>query len=234
MSKARINLRFCYRQIRFIALTLGRTNLKTYRTPRLGSEEQFMKNRKLIIYLIIGAVLFFSQNTTASAYENIVDFILHASPGSPASTIPDDFLRSGSDDDYGYAYEGYIEGFKIICRTKNGRVKSVHAQKQFNTADLSTEHTYYNILGNVLNKLIKKYNGTLVNEKGRGESTDKVPYDFGEYCYYTALRGEGKTIKSKDFNLGFWYDLGIWKRCDNDKYNSSNPGTVIIEFKPTS
>ena len=169
-----------------------------------------MKNRTLIIlYLIIGMVLFFPQlNTTASAYENIVDFILKASPGSPSSTIPDDFLRSGSDDDYGYAYEGYIEGFKIICRTKNGRVKSVHAQKQFNPADLSTEHTYYNILGNVLNKLIKKYNGTLVNEKGRGESTDKVPYDFGEYCYYTALRGEGKTIKSKFF-LSFTF-LTLW------------------------
>jgi len=173
-------------------------------------------------------------NSRAWASEKIADFILRVNPGVPATAISEDFIRSGSDDDYGYAFEGYVDGFKIICRTKNGKVKSVHAQKQFNTADLSAEHTYYNILGNVLSKLLKKFSGTLVNEKGRGESTDKVPYDFGEYCYYTALKGEGKTIKSREFNLGFWYDLGIWKRCDNDKYNSSNPASVIIEFKPVN
>jgi hypothetical protein len=189
----------------------------------------------IIIYAVVLFVFFLPQfNSAASAFDNIADFILKAYPGASASAIPEDFLRSGSDDDYGYAYEGYIDGFKIICRTKNGKVKSIHAQKQFNTSDLSAEHTYYNLLGSVLSKLMKRYNGTLFIEKGRGETTDKVPYDFGEYCYYTALKGEGKTIKSKDFNLGFWYDLGIWKRCDNDKYNSSNPGTVIIEFKPTS
>lgn len=54
----------------------------------------------------------------------------------------------------------------------------------------------------------------------------------GEYCYFTALSGEGKTIKTKDFNLCFLFELGIWKRCDNDKYNSSSPAKVIIEFKP--
>jgi hypothetical protein len=189
----------------------------------------------MITFAIVGLMLFFSQfNSTASAYENIADFILKVNPGAPATAMPEDFLRSGSDDEYGYAYEGYIDGYKIICRTKNGRVKSVHAQKEFNTADHSAEHAYYNILGVVLNKLIKKYNGALFNEKGRGESTDRMPYEFGEYCYYTALRGEGKTIKTKEFNLGFWFDLGIWKRCDNDKYNSSNPGKVIIEFKPAN
>jgi hypothetical protein len=191
---------------------------------------------KIVMIIFAGAMmLFFPQlNSTALAYENIVDFILKVNPGASASAISDDFLRTGNDDDYGYAYEGYISGFKIICRTKNGKVKSVHAQKQFNTADLSAEHAYYNILGNVLSKLMKKYNGELFNEKGRGESTDKVPFDYGEYCYYTALKGEGKTIKTKDFNLGFWYDLGIWKRCDNDKYNSSTPATIIIEFKPAN
>jgi len=173
-------------------------------------------------------------NSTALAYERIVNFILNASPGSPASAIPEEFIRSGSDDDYGFAYEGYLDGFKIICRSKGGKVKTIHAQKQFSTSDLTAEHTYYNILGSVLSKLIKKYNGTLVSEKGRGETTDKVPYEFGDYCFFTALRGEGKTIKSKEYNLGFWYDLGIWKRCDNDKYNSSIPATVIIEFKPTN
>jgi hypothetical protein len=189
----------------------------------------------MIIFAIAGMMMFLLQlNSTALAYENIVDFILKVNPGLPATVIPEDFLRSGSDDDYGYAYEGYIDGFKIICRTKNGRVKLVHAQKEFNTADFSAEHAYYNILGNVLSKLIKKYNGSLLNEKGRGESTDKMPYDFGEYCYYTTLKGEGKTIRIKDFNLGFWFDLGSWKRCDNDKYNSSNPGKVIIEFKPAN
>jgi hypothetical protein len=189
----------------------------------------------LIIFAITGMIMFFSQfNSTAFASEKIVDFILKVNPGAPATAIPEDFLRSGSDDDYGYAYEGYIDGFKIICRAKSGRVKSVHAQKEFNTADYSAEHTYYNILGNVLSKLMKKYNGTLFVEKGRGESTDKMPYDFGEYCYYTTLRGEGKTIKTKEFNLGFWFDLGSWKRCDNDKYNSSNPGKVIIEFVPAN
>jgi hypothetical protein len=189
----------------------------------------------MITFAIAGMIMLSPQFSSPSfAFEKIVDFILKANPGAPASAIPEDFLKSGTDDDYGYAYEGYIDGFKIICRTKNGKVKSIHAQKQFNTSDLSAEHTYYNILGNVLNKLMKRYNGTLFNEKGRGETTDKVPYDFGEYCYYTALKGEGKTIKSKEFNLGFWYDLGIWKRCDNDRYNGSNPGTVIIEFKPVS
>ena len=189
----------------------------------------------MIIYAVAGMVLFSPQfSSTSFAFEKIVDFILKANPGAQASAIPEDFIKSGSDDDYGYAYEGYIDGFKIICRTKSGKVKSLHAQKEFNTSDVSAEHTYYNILGNALGKLMKRYNGTLFVEKGRGESTDKVPYDFGEYCYYTALKGEGKTIKSKEFNLGFWYDLGIWKRCDNDKYNGSNPGTVIIEFKPAS
>ena len=173
-------------------------------------------------------------HSISSAEESIADFILRVNPGASANSIPEDFLRSGSDDDYGYAYEGYVNGFKVVCRAKNGIVKLVHAQKQFNTADLSAEHTYFGILGKVLSKFIKKYNGTLVTEKSRGESTNKVPYDFGEYCYYTALKGEGKTIKSKEFNLGFWYDLGMWKRCDNDKYNSSNPGTVIIEFKPVN
>ncbi len=188
-----------------------------------------------IIFAVVGMTLLFLKfNSAALAYENISDFILKVNPGAQASTIPEDFLRSGSDDEYGYAYEGYIDGYKIICRAKNGRVKSVHAQKEFNTADLSTQHAYNNILGNVLVKLMKKYNGTLFIEKGRGESTDKMPYEFGEYCYYTALRGEGKTIKTKEFNLGFWFDLGIWKRCDNDKYNSSNPGKVIIEFKPAN
>ncbi|PKN77252.1 MAG: hypothetical protein CVU52_01340 [Deltaproteobacteria bacterium HGW-Deltaproteobacteria-10] len=188
-----------------------------------------------IIFAVVGMTLLFLQlNSAASAYDNISDFILKVNPGAQASAIPEDFLRSGSDDEYGYAYEGYIDGYKIICRAKNGRVKSVHAQKEFNTADLSTQHAYNNILGNVLVKLMKKYNGTLFIEKGRGESTDKMPYEFGEYCYYTALRGEGKTIKTKEFNLGFWFDLGIWKRCDNDKYNSSNSGKVIIEFKPAN
>lgn len=190
----------------------------------------------MIIVFVSALTMFLSPllTSTSLANENIVNFILRVNPGAAASAIPDDFIRSGSDDDYGYAYEGYIDGFKIICRTKSGVIKLVHAQKQFNTADLSAEHTYFNLLGKVLNKLIKKYNGTLVTEKGRGESTNKVPHDFGEYCYYTALKGEGKTIKSNEFNLGFWYDLGIWKRCDNDKYNSSNPGTVIIEFKPVN
>jgi hypothetical protein len=189
----------------------------------------------IIIFAVVGMISFIPQlNSIALAHENIVDFVLKVNPGAPAAAIPEDFLRTGNDDDYGYAYEGYVAGFKIICRTKNGKVKSVHAQKQFNTADLSAEHVYYDILGNVLNKLIKKYNGVLFNEKGRGESTDKVPFDYGEYCYYTALKGEGKTIKAKDFNLGFWYDLGIWKRCDNDKYNSSTPATIIIEFKPAN
>ena len=191
--------------------------------------------RSMIIFAIVGMMLFSSQlNFTASAHENITDFILKVNPGAASTAIPEDFLRSGSDDEYGYAYEGYVDGFKIVCRAKNGRVKSVHAQKDFNTADFSAEHAYYNILGNVLNKLIKKYNGTLFIEKGRGESTDKMPYEFGEYCYYTTLRGEGKTIKSKEFNLGFWFDLGTWKRCDSDQYNSSNPGKVIIEFKPVN
>lgn len=195
-----------------------------------------MKIRKHLIILALFGMMLFSPpfNNPAFAYEKIVDFMLRAYPGAPSSVIPDDFIKSGSEDDYGYAHEGYLDGFKIICRTKGGRVKSLHAQKQFNTGDLSAEHTYFNILGSVLNKLIRRYSGTLVNEKGRGESTDKVPYDYGEYCYYTALKGEGKTIKSKDFKLGFWYDLGIWKRCDNNSYNSSNPGTVIIEFKPTN
>ncbi len=195
-----------------------------------------MKNKTIIVSgLLLAALLLAPQvNSPAWASEKIADFILKVNPGSPAAAIPEDFIRSGSDDDYGFAFEGYIDGFKIICRAKNGKVKSVHAQKQFNTADLSAEHTYYNILGIVLNKLMKKFSGTLVKEKGRGESTDKVPYDFGEYCYYTALKGEGKTIKSREFNLGFWYDLGIWKRCDNDKYNSSSPASVIIEFKPAN
>ncbi|PKN19012.1 MAG: hypothetical protein CVU71_09535 [Deltaproteobacteria bacterium HGW-Deltaproteobacteria-6] len=193
-----------------------------------------MKFKRLMIISVISGLMLFSPLHCIAAFANekMVDFILKTYPGGSASLIPEDFFKSGSDDDYGYAYEGYIDGFKIICRTKGGKIKSVHAQKQFNTGDLSAEHTYFNILGGVLNKLIKKYNGTLVNEKGRGENTDKVPYDYGEYCYYTALKGEGKTIKSKDFKLGFWYDLGIWKRCDNDGYNSSNPGNVIIEFRP--
>jgi len=187
----------------------------------------------MIIFAVCGMMLFFFQlHSQAWADEKIVDFILRVNPGAPASAIPEDFMRSGSDDDYGYAYEGYIDGFKIICRAKSGRVKSVHAQKEFNVSDFTSEHVYYNILGGVLNKLMKKYNGTLFQEKGRGESTDKIPHDFGEYCYYTTLRGEGKTIKSKDYSLGFWFDLGSWKRCDNDKYNSSNPAKVIIEFKP--
>jgi len=189
----------------------------------------------LIIFAAVVMVLCGSRiNSDASAYDRFVDFILKVHPGAPAAAIPDDFLRSGSDDEYGFAYEGYLDGFKIICRAKSGRIKSVHAQKEFNTADYSAEHTYYNILGNVLVKLIKKYNGALFNEKGRGESTDKMPYEFGEYCYFTTLRGEGKTIKTKEFDFGFWFDLGTWKRCDNDKYNSSNPGKVIIEFKPVN
>lgn len=192
------------------------------------------KNRVLILLITIMMLFFSLSASNILAYEKITDFILKASPGAAVGAIPDDFLRSGSDDDYGYAYEGYIDGFKIICRTKGGRIKSVHAQKEFNTSDYMAEHTYYNILGNALVKLMKKYNGTLFIEKGRGESTDRMPHDFGEYCYYTTLRGEGKTIKAKEFNLGFWFDLGSWKRCDNDKYNSSNPGKVIIEFKPVS
>jgi hypothetical protein len=180
------------------------------------------------------ALCFWQSNSTAQAFDNMADFVLKVNPGAQASSIPDDFLRSGSDDEYGYAYEGYVDGYKIICRTKAGRVKSVHAQKEFNTSDYSAEHAYYNILGSVLTRLIKKYNGTLFTEKGRGESTDRMPYDFGEYCYFTTLRGEGKTIKTKDSSLGFWFDLGSWKRCDNDKYNSSNPGKVIIEFKPAN
>jgi len=184
--------------------------------------------------MAILAIMLFSPafGKLAGADEKIIDFILKAYPDGPAAAIPEDFLRSGSDSDYGYAHEGYIDGFKIICRTKGGIIKSLHAQKQFNTGDLSAEHTYYNILGGVLAKLMKKYNGTLINEKGRGESTDKVPYDYGEFCYYTALKGAGKTIKSKDYKLGFWYDLGVWKRCDNYSYNGSNPGNVIIEFRP--
>lgn len=195
-----------------------------------------MKHKRYIIVLAILGIMLLSPpfNHTALANEKIVDFILKVYPGGPATLIPDDFFKSGSDDDYGYAHEGYIDGFKIICRTKSGKIKSVHAQKQFNTGDMSAEHAYFNILGSVLTKLIKRYGGTLVNEKGRGENTDKVPYDYGEYCYYTALKGEGKTIKSKEFNLGFWYDLGIRKRCDNDGYNGSNPGTVIIEFRPSN
>jgi hypothetical protein len=194
-----------------------------------------MKYKTSMIIFAIAGMLFLSQlNSAVFAYDNIADFVLKVNPGAPVAAIPDDFLRSGSDDDYGYAYEGYIDGFKIICRAKNGRIKSVHAQKEFNTSDLSAEHAYYNILGNVLTKLLNKYNGTLYNEKGRGENTDKMPYEFGEYCYYTSLRGEGKTIKTKDYNLGFWFDLGIWKRCDNDKYNSSSPAKLIIEFKPAN
>jgi hypothetical protein len=110
----------------------------------------------------------------------------------------------------------------------------LHAQKQFNTGDISAEHTYNNIMGSVLAKLLKKYNGTLVNEESRGESTNKVPYDYGEYCYYTTLKGAGKTIKSKGYQLGFWYDLGVWKRCDNYGYNGANPGNVILEFRPSN
>jgi len=194
-----------------------------------------MKHKRMIIFVSAAIIsLSIMLHSISSAEESIADFILRVNPGASANSIPEDFLRSGSDDDYGYAYEGYVNGFKVVCRAKNGIVKLVHAQKQFNTADLSAEHTYFGILGKVLSKFIKKYNGTLVTEKSRGESTNKVPYDFGEYCYYTALKGEGKTIKSKEFNLGFWYDLGMWKRCDNDKYNSSNPGTVIIEFKPVN
>lgn len=193
------------------------------------------RKASLIILGILGMILFSSPvNSAASASDKIADFILKVHPGGPSSFIPDDFIKSGTDEDYGYAYEGYIDGFKIICRTKSGKIKSVHAQKQFNTGDLSAEHAYFNILGSVLGKLMKKYNGTLINEKGRGESTDKVPYDYGDYCYYTALKGEGKAIKSKEYRLGFWYDLGIWKRCDNDSYNSSTPGTVIIEFRPAN
>jgi hypothetical protein len=194
-----------------------------------------MRCKTAIIILAACGALFFSQSASmAVAYDNIADFILRVNPGASVAAIPDDFLRSGSDNEYGYAYEGYIDGYKIVCRAKNGRVKSVHAQKEFNTSDFSTEHAYYNILGSVLARLMKKYNGTLFSEKGRGESTDRMPYDFGEYCYYTTLRGEGKTIKTKDSNLGFWFDLGSWKRCDNDRYNSSNPGRVIIEFKPVN
>lgn len=195
-----------------------------------------MKLKTFTFACALAAVISFLPQliSTSLAYEKIANFIINASPGSPASAIPEDFIRSGSDDDYGFAYEGYLDGFKIICRSKGGKVKTIHAQKQFNTSDLAAEHTYYNILGSVLNKLIKKYNGTLVAEKGRGETTDKAPYEFGDYCFFTALKGEGKTIKSREYNLGFWYDLGIWKRCDNDKYNSSNPATVIIEFKPTN
>ncbi|HOC58777.1 MAG: hypothetical protein KBA28_01105 [Syntrophaceae bacterium] len=188
--------------------------------------------RYLMVFAICGAVMFLpTVNKTVWADEKIIDFIIKASPGGQASVIPEDFLRTGSDDNYGYAYEGYLDGFKIICRTKGGVIKSLHAQKQFNTGDMSAEHTYYNILGSVLTKLMKKYSGTLIDEKGRGESTDKVPYDYGEYCYYTALKGNGKTIKSKNYKLGFWYDLGVWKRCDNYSYNGSNPGNVIIEFR---
>jgi len=193
-----------------------------------------MKCKSYVGFLAIAGIILFVPplNSTVFAYEQMVDFILKAAPGAPASAIPDDFIKSGTDDDYGHAHEGYIGGFKIICRTKSGKIKSIHAQKQFNTGDLSAEHTYFNILGGVLGKLVRRYNGTLINEKGRGESTDKAPYDYGDYCYYTALKGEGKTIKSKDYKLGFWYDLGIWKRCDNESYNSSTPGTVIIEFRP--
>ncbi|MDD4862196.1 MAG: hypothetical protein PHI33_08800 [Smithellaceae bacterium] len=195
-----------------------------------------MKSKGYIVVIAVLGMILFSPAASkpAFAYEKIVDFILKVYPDGPATAIPDDFLKSGSDDGYGFAHEGYIDGFKIICRSKGGIVKSLHAQKQFNTGDLSAEHTYYNILGSVLSKLIKKYNGTLINEKGRGESTDKVPYDYGEYCYYTALKGAGKTIKSKDYKLGFWYDLGVWKRCDNYSYNGSNPGNVIIEFRPNN
>ncbi len=195
-----------------------------------------MKRKTFMILSVIFGMMLFSPpfHPTSFASEKMVDFILKAYPGGPATFIPDDFLKSGSDDDHGYAHEGYLDGFKIICRTKSGKIKSIHAQKQFNTGDLSAEHTYFNILGGVLNKLLKRYNGKVTNEKGRGESTDKVPYDDGDYCYYTALKGEGKTIHSKDFKLGFWYDLGIRKHCDNVGYNSSNPGKVIIEFRPSN
>ncbi len=195
-----------------------------------------MKYMRYVIVLTIMGMIVFSQtfNKPAFANENIVDFILKVYPGGPASTIPDDFLKSGNDDNHGYAYEGYIEGFKIVCRTKGGLIKTLHAQKQFNTGDMSAEHTYYHILAGVVSKLLKKYNGTLVNEESRGESTNKVPYDYGEYCYYMTLKGAGKSIKSKDYQLGFWYDLGVWKRCDNYGYNSSNPGNVIIEFRSSN
>jgi hypothetical protein len=185
----------------------------------------------MIFFAVLGITMLFPRLSSIAYSYDISDFILKVNPGASASLIPDDFLKTGKDDEKGFAYEGYIDGYKIICRTKSGRIRSVHAQKEFNTADYSAEHTYYNILGSVLARLMKKYNGTLVTEKGRGENTDRMPHDFGEYCYFTTLRGEGKTIKTKDFNLGFWFDLGSWKRCDNDKYNSSNPGRVIIEFK---
>jgi len=194
-----------------------------------------MKYAKHVIVLaVLGMVLFYPTfNKPVFADEKIVDFILKACPGGPALSIPDDFVKSGNDN-HGYLHEGYIDGFRIICRTKGGIIQSLHAQKQFNTGDMSAEHTYNDIIGSVLSKLLKKYNGTLVNEESRGESTNKVPYDYGEYCYYTTLKGSGKTIKSKGYQLGFWYDLGVWKRCDNYGYNGANPGNVILEFRPSN
>lgn len=192
-----------------------------------------MKYLKYIVIIAIWAsICFFSAlQKPVWADEKVIDFIIKASPGSQIWEIPEDFIKTGNAENQDQVHEGYIDGFKIICRSKGGVIKSLHAQKQFNTGDMSAEHTYYNILGGALAKLLKKYNGTLVDEKGRGESADKAPYDYGEYCYYMALRGSGKTIKSKKYQLGFWYDLGVWKRCDNYGYNSSNPGNVIIEFR---
>ena len=125
-----------------------------------------MKCKRLwVIAAALGMMLVFpALEKPAFAHEKIVDFILKVHPDGPASAIPEDFLRTGSDDGYGYAHEGYIDGFKIICRSKDGIVKSVHAQKQFNTGDLLAEHTYYNILGSVLTRLMKIYNVPLVNE----------------------------------------------------------------------
>lgn len=136
-----------------------------------------MKNKRYwLIVAVLGMMLAYPAfGRPAFAYEKIVDFILKVYPDGPASAIPDDFLKTGSDDGYGFAHEGYIDGFKIICRSKGGIVKSLHAQKQFNTGDLSAEHTYYNILGSVLAKLMKKYNGSLVNEKGRGKAPTRCP-----------------------------------------------------------
>ncbi|HBJ75990.1 MAG TPA: hypothetical protein DDY86_11025, partial [Syntrophaceae bacterium] len=93
-----------------------------------------MKSKGYIVVIAVLGMILFSPAASkpAFAYEKIVDFILKVYPDGPATAIPDDFLKSGSDDDYGFAHEGYLDGFKIICRSKGGKIKSLHAQKQFN------------------------------------------------------------------------------------------------------
>ena len=71
-----------------------------------------MRCKTLMIIFAVAGMLFFTQlNSMASAFDNIADFILKVNPGAPATAIPDDFLRSGSDDEYGLNYVGVIREF---------------------------------------------------------------------------------------------------------------------------